>query len=340
MATGANGDLLHGHNELPSNAGAGSSAAAASGVGDVVRTALNAAALQTLSMKQATGHANKHVRVYRGNLIYNIDPVIINGARSHDVSYIADTRGHGNSGYHPGTGVGAGVGGAGVGGAGVGGAGVGGAGSPTGSCCGSPTVASAAAPSTRMRPHPPTAAAPVGAAARVPRRTIDDDPPSPPLPAARAEVVPASRADAVALADTLRLALLELPTDVDESTELALWDAAFSEVVRQVWVHCNERGQLLEAIRRRYSEISSRLIRFQTKGVASLTAEADAEAAARRRAVSTVFRFARAANETKRESLAGELSDEQRLNEAMKSDLEQVIAQDCSWLRLIASDCV
>ena len=43
--------------------------------------------------------------------------------------------------------------------------------------------------------------------------------------------------------------------DENETTaaELSLWDAAFTEVVRQVSIHCQERGALLEAIRARHS---------------------------------------------------------------------------------------
>ena len=64
-------------------------------IGDGAHTALNAAALQRLSLKQHSKHAG--VRVYRGNLVNNSDGAILDGVRSVDVSYIADTRGHGSS---------------------------------------------------------------------------------------------------------------------------------------------------------------------------------------------------------------------------------------------------
>ena len=38
------------------------------------------------------------------------------------------------------------------------------------------------------------------------------------------------------------------------------WQAALVEVVKQVHVHCNERGQLLEAIRVHYTETMEMLL--------------------------------------------------------------------------------
>ena len=265
-------------------------------IGDGAHTALNAAALQRLSLKQHSKHAG--VRVYRGNLVNNSDGAILDGVRSVDVSYIADTRGHGSS-----TAAAMVVG-------------IGGAGAATAAV----DPASAAAASLRMRPQPPTAA-------RVPHSARyfsgSDESPVKPVagalnaakPAAtassaaksasdaltklaavhsamesskaaaagavepwsrgvnihavvepsaakaavgassRTEIVPASRADTVATADQLRLGLLGLPRGADLEAEVLLWDAAFGDVVRQVWVHCNERGLLLGAIRTRYAEI-------------------------------------------------------------------------------------
>lgn len=54
-------------------------------------------------------------------------------------------------------------------------------------------------------------------------------------------------------------------THVQVDTEFGLWNAAFAEVVRQVYVHCNERGQLLESIRARYGEIIDGLLRFKSQ---------------------------------------------------------------------------
>lgn len=257
-------------------------------IGDGAHTALNAAALQRLSLKQHSKHAG--VRVYRGNLVNNSDGVILDGVRSVDVSYIADTRGHGSS---MAAAMVVGIGGAGAAAAAV-------------------DPASAAAASLRMRPQPPTAA-------RVPHSARyfsgSDESPVKPVAgalnaakpaatassaaksasdaltklaavhsamessktaaagavepwsrgvnvhavvepsAAKAEIVPASRADTVATADQLRLGLLGLPRGADLEAEVLLWDAAFGDVVRQVWVHCNERGLLLGAIRTRYAEI-------------------------------------------------------------------------------------
>ena len=269
-------------------------------IGDGAHTALNAAALQRLSLKQHSKHAG--VRVYRGNLVNNSDGAILDGVRSVDVSYIADTRGHGSS---TAAAMVVGIGGAGAAAAAV-------------------DPASAAAASLRMRPQPPTAA-------RVPHsaRYFSGSDESPVKPVASAlsaakpaatlssaaksasdaltklaavhsamesskaaaagavepwsrvnvhavvepsaakaavgassrtevQVVPASRADTVATADQLRLGLLGLPRGADLEAEVLLWDAAFGDVVRQVWVHCNERGLLLGAIRTRYAEITPR----------------------------------------------------------------------------------
>ena len=56
------------------------------GVGDAASAALNAAALQTLSMKQA----EQQYRLYRGQIMYGRAGILLDGVHSHDVSYIAD----------------------------------------------------------------------------------------------------------------------------------------------------------------------------------------------------------------------------------------------------------
>lgn len=71
---------------------------------------------------------------------------------------------------------------------------------------------------------------------------------------------PSSRAEAVATAASLREVLNHVPTGSEFEAEQPLWDEAFAEVVRQVSVHCAERGTLLEAIRTRYGEMTARLL--------------------------------------------------------------------------------
>ena len=62
------------------------------GVGDAASVMLNAAALQTLSMKQAGADGIPDYRVYRGRIITNnpSNRQLLQGVSSNDVSYIAD----------------------------------------------------------------------------------------------------------------------------------------------------------------------------------------------------------------------------------------------------------
>ena len=46
----------------------------------------------------------------------------------------------------------------------------------------------------------------------------------------------------------------------DTAKELSLWDGALAEVIRQVAIHCQERGQLLEAIRSRHAQVFDHLL--------------------------------------------------------------------------------
>ena len=63
--------------------------------------------------------------------------------------------------------------------------------------------------------------------------------------------MPATRADAVGLSEQLRGALDKAShSDVGRrDAQDREWEATFVELVRQVYVHCAERGQLLEAVR-------------------------------------------------------------------------------------------
>ncbi len=350
MRAGINNEPL----QAPEAPAAGPSEGPLPAIGNGARTALNAAALQTLSMKQAMGQQHSKyagVRVYRGNLLHDRDPVILDGVRSADVSYIADTRGHGSSMATAGSVAG-------------------GPGAPAGA-----GTAAAAGAGLRMRPQPPTVALtrPSGGR-RLSGGLLGAEEPSTaeaatgaPVASSRAEVLPASRAEAVATADQLRLGLLGLPAGADVEAELQLWDAAFGDAVRQVrpqrharavlraealtrtaparltsspahphpaprqvWVHCNERGQLLGAIRARYADITSRLLHFRRHAVeergtalASLTGELEAEAEARRKAASTVFKFARASHAGLQSRLEAEISEEQRRQNGLQADMEQ-----------------
>jgi len=72
---------------------------------------------------------------------------------------------------------------------------------------------------------------------------------------ARVRSGPASRADAIAVADGLRADLARLGPDVPAATEAAIWDTAFATLNQQVGVHCEERGAILEKIRLRQLEL-------------------------------------------------------------------------------------
>lgn len=270
-------------------------------LGDGTRMALNAAALQTLSMKQATGlqsEAAPSVRVFRGNLLPQRDPVILDGVKSADVSYIADTRGHGGSNHKRAT-----------------------------------KPADKPAAGGRMRPHPPPG----------PRKHREEPPHAESAPNSARDVAPSSRAEAVATADQLRRALLDLPSKTNFEDEVALWDAALGEVVRQVYVHCNERGQLLGAIRNRYGEITQRLMRFHNeskqdsaRAIASLQGEQDKAAAARRHAVESVFRFAKAGHLLQRRELEGELDRRSGVEQQLRHDLDQTTVRSALLVEQIA----
>jgi hypothetical protein len=65
------------------------------------------------------------------------------------------------------------------------------------------------------------------------------------------DTTPASRADAIAVADSVREALGVLGENADPIAESAVWMTAFAEITRQVSVHCAERGEVLDALRLR-----------------------------------------------------------------------------------------
>ena len=69
---------------------------------------------------------------------------------------------------------------------------------------------------------------------------------------------PASRAAVVHLEATLRARLSAAHDSLPE--QVRAWDAAFAEVIRQVGLHCAERGSLLEEVRARYDDWIARLI--------------------------------------------------------------------------------
>ena len=88
--------------------------------GDASRAALNAAALQTLSMSKVTQDPVKPMMyVHRGHLYYHKPAAILAGVKSQDTSYLADTAHHGGSSapvlprlHHKGSSVGLGADGA------------------------------------------------------------------------------------------------------------------------------------------------------------------------------------------------------------------------------------
>ena len=112
--------------------------------------------------------------------------------------------------------------------------------------------------------------------------------PSPPAEGEREhERMPSSRTEAIATAARLRRQLEALggnkgdganadASSVDEvQQEVPLWDAALTEVVRQVSVHCQERGQLLEAIRQRHAHLFDYLLNEQEARIAELQKQHD-----------------------------------------------------------------
>ena len=96
------------------------------------------------------------------------------------------------------------------------------------------------------------------------------------------ERMPSSRTEAIATAARLRRQVEAWggnkgdganadASSVDEvQQEVPLWDAALTEVVRQVSVHCQERGQLLEAIRQRHAHLFDYLLNEQEARIAEL----------------------------------------------------------------------
>lgn len=71
---------------------------------------------------------------------------------------------------------------------------------------------------------------------------------------------PASRADVLQLQAVLEQRLHEAEGRMGE--QIRAWDDAFIEVVRQVGLHCTERGALLDEIRARYNDVSRPLSPF------------------------------------------------------------------------------
>lgn len=87
--------------------------------------------------------------------------------------------------------------------------------------------------------------------------------------------LPPSRADATSLLQELR-ATLESSAGDRVQTEEA-WQKAFVEIVRQVYVHCTERGELLEAIRVWFDgqlQLHHRMINEQLKELKQLRGRA------------------------------------------------------------------
>ena len=86
-------------------------------------------------------------------------------------------------------------------------------------------------------------------------------------------VVPPGRADAIKAAARLQQALNRLGEKPELDAELAAWDAAFVDCTRQVFVHCAERGQLLESIRLRHGNLFTRLVRERERELSALRDE-------------------------------------------------------------------
>ena len=295
------------------------------GVGDAASAALNAAALQTLSMKQA----EQQYRVYRGQIMYTRAGILLDGVNSHDTSFLADAPSGararvsdpraGPSGTQGGAPPGAAAhastslsqaygGGGGVGGGGGGGIGLSAGGSLSareprerggGGGGGGGKSKSARRPPRGDRGE---------YGERSGNKGVGNKGEHAPEPS--------SRAQAVAAADHLRRALLELPDSTELDEEMDLWNGAFQEVVRQVHVHCNERGSLLEAIRIRYTTTVDKLFHERAAEMAALKKEgeaaADAEAERSARRNKHALMFARAAHDSKKSSLEEQVSDGER----------------------------
>lgn len=76
---------------------------------------------------------------------------------------------------------------------------------------------------------------------------------SPSMPSGRHPPKPSSRADVVQLQAVLERRLHECNGQM--GAQIRAWDDAFIEVVRQVGLHCTERGALLDEIRARYNDV-------------------------------------------------------------------------------------
>ena len=220
---------------------------------DAGSTALNAAALQTVHRHGGRSPPADMAspRVYNGQILWQRRPAQLDGLPSTDISYGGDRMGHGlnqtssdmrrmlrqspraqtaastTSIAPPGTGM-------------------------------SSTASLSTAAAGRMvgAPAEPAATYLAGATEAAAGLPLTAFP--------REAAVPSSRTEAMATASRLRRGLEALGEIGDSSEEtameLSLWDAALVEVVRQVEVHCQERGRLLEAIRARHVTLFDQLL--------------------------------------------------------------------------------
>ncbi|KOO31219.1 hypothetical protein Ctob_006534 [Chrysochromulina tobinii] len=119
------------------------------------------------------------------------------------------------------------------------------------------------------------------------------------------DLVPSSRVEAIQTAEWLRQALTDREKTkpkpkakndaakkggIDSaaiSAELGLWNEAFVETVRQVQVHCQERGQLLDAIRMRYINLVDEVLREHEAEMERLRKEYEALMKAQQEALTT-----------------------------------------------------
>jgi len=76
---------------------------------------------------------------------------------------------------------------------------------------------------------------------------------------------PSSRAEVLQLAHVLEHMLARMPI-TETVHQLEIYDLVLSELVRQVWVQCSERGQLLGFVRRAYA----RLVRMSVERIGQL----------------------------------------------------------------------
>ena len=238
------------------------------------QTTLNAAAIQSFSRLPEPP-------LYRvqqkGSLLWADRPSLLSGVESSDVSYLADRKGHGLD---------------------------------------LPTALRQRRSRTRAVPLPWPIPPQLSSATAAPRGGGGTPPPSASAhadePSRVASSVPSSRAEAVAAAAKLRQDLQWLSQqhiDNDDNrlrAEVALWDETFEEVVRQVSVHCSERGKLLKALRERHNQLLHQLIELRAHEVETARqdalAEKDALAEAKDKAVgdalktSTAMYLTKAAN--------------------------------------------